>query len=87
MDIEKLRKQMEEYADSQDLRLNPNKKMQDIVLQGLLQNKKKYKKLFCPCRVITKDQKENQKIICPCYYHKEEIEERGHCLCNLFVKK
>lgn len=86
MSEEKLSKEMKEYADKQGFKLNPNKKIVENVINGLLRNKKLHGEIYCPCRVITGDKKEDKKIICPCYYHKKEIKEYGKCLCGLFVR-
>jgi ferredoxin-thioredoxin reductase catalytic subunit len=68
------------YAKSQGFKLNPNKKIIDIVLKGLLENEKKYNYRYCPCKIRKKEN------VCPCKTHKEEIKKDGHCTCYFFVK-
>ncbi len=74
------------YAKSNGFRLNPDKKIVEGIIKGLLANEKKHGKKFCPCRRISGNSEEDAKKICPCDFHKQEIEKDGHCFCNLFVK-
>jgi len=82
-----LKKDAEEYADSVDISLNPNEKIVNGIITGLLKNKDKNGEIYCPCRVVTGDKEKDKKIICPCAFHKKEIKLQGNCHCNLFVKK
>ncbi|MDK2892152.1 ferredoxin-thioredoxin reductase catalytic domain-containing protein [Methanohalophilus sp.] len=74
------------YAEKKGLQLNADSEMLDLVIEGLANNKIKYGKNYCPCRIISEDDKENRKIICPCIYHLDEIEKDGSCHCELFFK-
>lgn len=87
MNEKQLREYSEKYAKSQGFQLNPDKKIVDRILKGLLMNEKKYGFRYCPCRVITNNKEEDKKNICPCFWHKQEIKDTGSCLCRLFVKK
>lgn len=84
--MEKLIKAYEEYAESKGFKLNPNRKVVEGVIGGLMARKDSFGEQYCPCRRITGDKEEDKKIICPCIYHEDEIEKDGHCFCNLFVK-
>lgn len=84
--IEELAKQYEEYAKNSGFNLNPDKKAVERVINGLLQNEKKYGEKYCPCRRVVGNKEEDAKKICPCFWHKDEIEKDGHCFCNLYVK-
>lgn len=79
-------KKSEEYAKSVEINLNPNKKIAEGIVEGLLMNKKKHGEIYCPCRRVTGDREKDKEIICPCVFHRGEIELQGHCHCNLFVK-
>jgi len=68
------------------LNLNPDKKVVEEIMRGLLMNEKKYGKRYCPCRRVTGDAKEDAKKICPCFWHEEEIARDGKCFCGLYVK-
>ena len=83
---EKLKKSAEEYADSTGIKLNPNKKIVDGIIKGLLKNKKEKGELYCPCRIPSGNKEKDKEIICPCVFHRGEIELQKHCHCNLFVK-
>ena len=85
-ELEKIAEKYRIYAKENGFGLNPDKKILEETLRGLIENEKKHGKKYCPCRRVTGDRKEDKKIICPCVYHKKEIEEKGHCLCQLFVR-
>ncbi len=84
--FEKIIKEFEEYAGLNGFELNPNREAVERIIQGLLENEKKYGARYCPCRRISGDQAQDQSKVCPCVFHREEIEKNGHCLCGLFVK-
>ncbi|MBN2488163.1 MAG: ferredoxin:thioredoxin reductase [Methanosarcinaceae archaeon] len=75
------------YAEKAGYKLNPDKEILDIVVEGLATNKEKYGKQYCPCRIVTGDEEQDRKIICPCAYHKDEIEKNGMCHCVLFFRE
>lgn len=87
MNAEQLKELMRRYAESQGFQLNPDEKIVDFVIQGLLRNEKKFGRRYCPCRAITGDPQQDKKIICPCIFHKDEIKQMAHCHCGLFVAK
>lgn len=86
-DIEEAIKKYEEYAKKNGLKLNPNRDLLEALAKRLLENGKKYGARYCPCRVVKSQPQIEEKNICPCFYSKKEIEENGHCLCWLFLKK
>lgn len=85
--IEELLKKYSQYAEQNGFQLNPDQKISERVINGLLMNEKKYGKKYCPCRRVSGNELEDAKKICPCFWHKEEIKKDGHCFCNLYVKK
>jgi ferredoxin-thioredoxin reductase catalytic subunit len=85
--LDALKEQMKKYAESKGYKLNPNEKVLEGILNGLLRNKKFNGETYCPCRILTDNKEEDKKIICPCIYHPGEIELQGHCKCSLFFKK
>ena len=84
--IEETIEKYSEYARKNGFQLNPNRKIVERVVNGLLENEKKKGKKYCPCRVLSGNQEEDSKKICPCAYHKEEIAKIGRCYCGLFAK-
>lgn len=82
-----LYKKSKDYADSNGLKLNPNEKVVEGIIRGLLRNKEFKGDIYCPCRTVTGNKEEDKKIVCPCIYHKQEVKDLGHCKCNLFWKK
>ena len=85
-EIKKLRKKYEVYAKSAGIKLNPDKKIVNAILIGLLKNKEKHGEIYCPCRVVTGNKQKDKDIICPCIYHMQEIKKDERCMCGLFVK-
>lgn len=84
--VNEIIKNYQEYAKKNGFRLNPDRKVVERLVMGLLANEKKYGARYCPCRRITGNSEEDRGKICPCHWHKEEIEKDGHCCCSLFVK-
>ena len=86
-DADELRRDAEEYAKKAGIKVNPDEKIVDGIIMGLLKNKEKHGEAYCPCRVVTRNKEKDDDIICPCVFHKKEIETDGHCKCRLFVGK
>lgn len=87
MDKERLKKAREIFAEKSGLKLNPDDKITDMVIEGQIKNLEEKGFAYCPCKLLTKDPEKNKKLICPCFDHKEEIEKDGHCHCLLFFRK
>lgn len=87
MNEEQLRKISERYAESQGFKLNPDEKVVESIIKGMIDNEENHGFRYCPCRAITGDKEKDRKIICPCFWHKDEIKDTGRCLCGLFVSK
>jgi thioredoxin len=85
-EFDELLREMEDYAKKHALKLNPNQKLVETIIKGLLANEKKYSFRYCPCRKVTGNFQEDWRKICPCQWHWDEIEKDGHCHCGLFVK-
>jgi ferredoxin-thioredoxin reductase catalytic chain len=83
---EEMLKWAEGYARKQGWILNTDEKQKNTVIRGLVRNKKKFGKLYCPCRLRSGDEEKDRAIECPCVYHKDEITSQGHCHCNLYYK-
>ncbi|MCF8131006.1 MAG: ferredoxin:thioredoxin reductase [Deltaproteobacteria bacterium] len=57
------------------------------LLEGLLENKRRYGYMSCPCRLSLGNREKDQDIICPCEYREADVAEYGSCYCNLYVSK
>lgn len=84
--IEEIIKNYENYAQKNGFKLNPDKRVIENLIAGLLANEKKYGAKYCPCRRITGNKEEDSSKICPCSWNRKEIERDGRCFCGLFVK-
>ena len=68
--------------------LNPNKRTVERLAKGVLNNEKKHKLKYCPCRMTTGKREEDLRLICPCnFFMQKTWKEKGECWCSLFVKK
>jgi ferredoxin-thioredoxin reductase catalytic chain len=85
-EIQDLKKESKEYADSVGIKLNPNEKITEAIIKGLLKNKELKGDLYCPCRIVSGNKEKDREIVCPCVFHRGEIELQGKCHCQLFVK-
>lgn len=83
---EQMIKWFDNYAKENGFKLNPDNKIVEGLMKGLLENEKKHGKKYCPCRRVVGKPEEDDLKVCPCHWHKEEIKRDGHCLCLLFVK-
>ena len=81
---EKLIKKLGEFANSNQISLNLERK--EFIINRLLENKKNYGEIYCPCRIRTKDKERDKSIICPCIYVLDEVKNKGRCTCNLFIQ-
>ena len=84
--MEEIIKNYSEYAEKNGFHLNPDRKIVERVVNGLLENEKAKGKRYCPCRRLSGNEEEDLKKVCPCAYHKQEIVEDGRCYCGLFTK-
>ena len=87
MNEQELLELSKKYAEKAGFKLNPNQKIVDTIIKGLLRNEAKFSFRYCPCRRITGDKEKDKAIICPCIYHKDEIKQQGYCHCMLFFAK
>jgi ferredoxin-thioredoxin reductase catalytic chain len=85
-EAKKIKEGYERYAKSAGIRLNPDGKIVDAIVAGIIRNEKKHGARYCPCRLVSGEKEEDRKNICPCVYHKDEIAKDGHCHCRLFFK-
>jgi ferredoxin-thioredoxin reductase catalytic subunit len=85
MTPEELYPVLDRYARSQGLQLNQDKELVLGILEGLLENERRYGYRSCPCRLASGVREEDKDIICPCVYSRPDIAEYGRCYCALYV--
>jgi len=71
-------------AIKKHLHLNPDTRVVNTVIRGLVRNKEKYGRPLCPCKVRTGDDEIDRNIECPCTTMVEDVNKNGHCKCNLY---
>lgn len=81
---EDIRKLVEQNAKSKGWILPENKEWLEGLLDGLFENKQRYKYPSCPCRLSEGEYEKDKDLICPCDYAPLDIKEFGHCYCGLF---
>ena len=62
----KIRKLIQDYVAHSPYKLNPDAKIVDRVVKGLVMRKIKFGYPYCPCRLVTGDPEKDKNIICPC---------------------
>ena len=75
------------YAHKHGWSINKDEKQLGTVIRGLVRNKTKFGRPYCPCRLRSGDEEKDRAIECPCVHHKEEVATQGHCHCNLYFKE
>lgn len=85
--VEEAKKRAESDARSRGYFLNPNPAFLNDLLEGLVENEKRYGYPSCPCRIATGKFELDRDIICPCDYRDADVEEYGACYCALYVSK
>ncbi|WP_346297632.1 ferredoxin-thioredoxin reductase catalytic domain-containing protein [Geoglobus acetivorans] len=68
-------------------KLNPDEELVLELVKGLLENRRRYGKSYCPCRVVVGNEEIDRKIICPCVYAGQDISWHGRCFCGLYVSQ
>jgi len=76
----------EDYAKKCGWVLNSDEKQLRTVIRGLVRNRKKFGRAYCPCRLRSGDEEKDRAIECPCVYHKDEVENQGSCHCRLYFR-
>lgn len=66
---------------------NKDKEKVFELLAALIEKRKRYGYVSCPCRLAADDREWDQDITCPCVYREPDIKEYGACYCKLYVSK
>jgi ferredoxin-thioredoxin reductase catalytic chain len=78
---------LKEIQEAKGYYFNKDKLKVLELLEGLIENRRRYGYMSCPCRLSIGDKEKDKDIICPCVYRKPDVEEYGSCYCNLYVSK
>ncbi len=88
MNKQELVKTFDDFCRNNEFELNPDKAQVDAVIDGVLENERKFGLKYCPCRVMTGDLKKDLELLCPCNFRlQDKYREQGECWCGLFTKK
>ncbi len=88
MNKEEQIKALEKFAEKNDFMLNPDSKVVDLLVEGVLKNENRHGLKYCPCRLVTGDMEKDLLIVCPCNFKKHTTwKEKGECWCSLFVRR
>ena len=86
-DVEKLYEMLKKVQEPKGYYFSKDKERVSELLEALLENKKRYGYMCCPCRLASEDREKDKDIICPCVYRGPDVEEYGSCYCNLYVNE
>ena len=84
-EAEKLYEMLKKIQEPKGYPFNKDKDRVFDLLEALLQNKKRYGYMSCPCRLASGDREKDKDILCPCVYRAPDVAEYGSCYCNLYV--
>lgn len=87
MTPEQLYTTLQKLQEPKGYYFNKDKEMTMSLLASLLENKKTYGYMACPCRLASGDYEKDKDIICPCVYREPDVQDYGACFCWLYVSK
>ena len=86
-EVEKLYEMLKKMQEPKGYYFSRDKDRVFELLEALLENKKRYGYMCCPCRLAAEDREKDKDIICPCVYRGPDVKEFGSCYCNLYVSE
>lgn len=85
-ELQKALKFLQKIADSKGYLLNPDQRSLERTAALMVENRRNYKRYFCPCKQHH-PVKPDVDPICPCVESKNEIAHDGFCVCHVFFDK
>lgn len=79
MKAEELLEKLRPIQEKQGYHFNADMDMTLPLLEALLENKERYGRMICPCRLAQNDYELDKDIICPCAYRQADVQEYGAC--------
>jgi ferredoxin-thioredoxin reductase catalytic subunit/glutaredoxin len=86
-EVREIMDRLQRFSEKKGASLNPDATVTTKLVEGLLENQKRYGYWACPCRLASGNRQEDRDIICPCDYWEQDVAEFGACYCGLFVSK
>jgi len=83
--VDDVKRRVQQDAESRGIRVTPDEKLLQSLLEGLKTNEERYGYPSCPCRMASGDFETDRDIICPCDYRDLDVTEYGCCYCSLYV--
>ena len=77
----------EQVSKTNNWILNMDSNTFNDLIDGLVDNKRKYGYQSCPCRLASGKRDFDRDLICPCDYSPPDIKEYGACYCNLYMRE
>ncbi len=87
MTPEELYTTLQKLQEPKGFYFNKDKEMTLALLNSLLENKKAFGYMACPCRLASGEYEKDRDIICPCVYREPDVADYGACFCWLYVSK
>ena len=84
-EVDDLYEMLKKVHEPKGYYLNGDKEKTFELLRGLLNNKKRYGYMACPCRLGSGVRDNDRDIICPCIYREPDVNKFGSCYCTLYV--
>ena len=86
-EIMEIMERLQRFSKKKGASLNPETPITVKLIDGLLENQKRYGYWACPCRLVAGKRDEDKDIICPCHYWEKDVAEFGACYCGLYVSE
>ncbi|MFW6041191.1 MAG: ferredoxin-thioredoxin reductase catalytic domain-containing protein [Thermoplasmatota archaeon] len=86
-DKEEMMEYVKKDAEEHGYYICPDDSLLKDLIEGLVENEKRYGYGSCPCRQASGIKQYDVDIICPCEYRDADVNEFGMCYCGLFVSK